>query len=210
MRNPLLAVTYLIVGFACYATLDTRTSEPANADTEVRAAKVESFAPVAVDQLIDEASSLRPEATSLPNSPIVSAATEAVPKEVEVTETIGVATLGKVAMRVEGLKPQGTIRLALFRRSGFPNSEKALRTVSRPVSGRSIEIVVDALEPGEYAASVYQDLNDDRVLNKGAFGIPQEPYGFSNNARGNFGPPAFTQASFVMAEKNVQLSIMLK
>jgi uncharacterized protein (DUF2141 family) len=31
---------------------------------------------------------------------------------------------------------------------------------------------------------------------KNFFGIPQEGYGFSNNARGSMGPPAFDKAAF--------------
>jgi uncharacterized protein (DUF2141 family) len=30
------------------------------------------------------------------------------------------------------------------------------------------------------------------------FGIPKEPYGFSNNAKGFMGPPSFEDAKFVL------------
>ena len=36
-------------------------------------------------------------------------------------------------------------------------------------------------------------------MNKSAFRRPTEPYGFSNNVRGSFGPPSFQAASFTLA-----------
>lgn len=37
--------------------------------------------------------------------------------------------------------------------------------------------------PGNYAVSVYHDENNNGSLDTGLFGIPKEPYGFSNNPR---------------------------
>ncbi len=44
--------------------------------------------------------------------------------------------------------------------------------------------------------AVFQDLNGDGKLTKNSFGLPIEPYGFSNNARSTFGPPSFSQSAF--------------
>lgn len=52
------------------------------------------------------------------------------------------------------------------------------------------------LPPGTYAISAYHDANENSTLDKGAFGVPQELYGFSNNTRGKFGPPNFSQCTF--------------
>ena len=52
------------------------------------------------------------------------------------------------------------------------------------------------LPPGIYAISAYHDANENSTLDKGAFGVPQELYGFSNNTRGKFGPPNFSQCTF--------------
>lgn len=45
------------------------------------------------------------------------------------------------------------------------------------------------LLPGYYAIQVYHDENGNGDLDKNAIGVPTEKYGFSNNARGLFGPP---------------------
>ena len=58
--------------------------------------------------------------------------------------------------------------------------------------------------------AIFQDLNNDGVLNKGAFGVPSEPYGFSNNVRGQFGPPSFQAAAFNLADITTPLDVNLR
>lgn len=53
-----------------------------------------------------------------------------------------------------------------------------------------------SLPAGEYAVKAFQDLDADGELGRGDFGIPSEPYGFSNGARGTFGPPNWAAARF--------------
>ena len=54
---------------------------------------------------------------------------------------------------------------------------------------------------GNYAISVMHDFNNNRELDKNAFGIPQEGFGFSNDAMGRFGPPDFKKASFEVPKR---------
>lgn len=52
------------------------------------------------------------------------------------------------------------------------------------------------LKEGEYALSIYQDLNNNEKLDFRKFGIPAEPFAFSNAALRRFGSPYFHQAKF--------------
>jgi uncharacterized protein (DUF2141 family) len=56
----------------------------------------------------------------------------------------------------------------------------------------------DRLEPGTYAVIVFHDLDGDGRLTMNPFGVPTEPFAFSNNARGNMGPASWEQASFTV------------
>lgn len=47
-----------------------------------------------------------------------------------------------------------------------------------------------------YAVSLFFDENKNGKLDKNFFGIPTEKYGFSNNAKGFFGPAKFSKAKF--------------
>ncbi|MBL8520144.1 MAG: DUF2141 domain-containing protein [Betaproteobacteria bacterium] len=58
----------------------------------------------------------------------------------------------------------------------------------------TVTVTLPGLADGEYAFSVVHDLNGNNRLDANALGIPSEPYGFSNDAAGNFGPPKFEDA----------------
>lgn len=47
---------------------------------------------------------------------------------------------------------------------------------------------------GNYAISIYQDINENGKLDSGLFSIPKEPIGFGNNYK-PFGKPKFESAS---------------
>ena len=57
-----------------------------------------------------------------------------------------------------------------------------------------LTVVLKDLPEGPLALSLFQDTNGNGRLDMNAMGLPVEPFGFSNNASGNFGPPTFEQA----------------
>ena len=59
-----------------------------------------------------------------------------------------------------------------------------------------LKIVIHDLPAGEYAIASYHDENGNGKLDTNALGLPEEGYGFSNDARGMFGPPKFSEAVF--------------
>jgi Uncharacterized protein conserved in bacteria len=67
----------------------------------------------------------------------------------------------------------------------------------------SIKVELEPLPEGEYAISLYQDVNSNDNLDADAFGIPKEGYGFSNNAKGFMGPPDFEKAKFSLRKDGV-------
>ena len=50
-----------------------------------------------------------------------------------------------------------------------------------------------------YAIGIFVDKNYNNKMDRNLFGVPKEQFGFSNNAKGNFGPPSFKDASFVVS-----------
>ncbi len=103
---------------------------------------------------------------------------------------------------------KGSVRMALYASAeSFMKKHKAVREIT--VSGKMVSAVFENLEPGEYAISCYHDVNDNKKLDSNFMGIPREPYGFSNNARGTFGPPGFNDARFSV-KANTKITISLK
>ncbi|MDX1630105.1 MAG: DUF2141 domain-containing protein [Fulvivirga sp.] len=61
---------------------------------------------------------------------------------------------------------------------------------------------------GEYAITVVHDQNSNGKLDVNLFGIPSEPYGFSNNPSTIFGPPAFEKCVFsVSNDKSLKIKL---
>ena len=50
--------------------------------------------------------------------------------------------------------------------------------------------------PGQYILATYFDANGNRVMDRGLFGNPTEPYAFSNNVRNRFSEPDLIDQRF--------------
>ena len=73
----------------------------------------------------------------------------------------------------------------------------------------TVKVTFKDLPEGDYAVSVIHDLNSNRKLDTNPIGMPIEPYGFSNDASGNFGPPTFEQAKFKLGPGNKSIAVKL-
>ncbi|PZO03248.1 MAG: hypothetical protein DCF28_07640 [Alphaproteobacteria bacterium] len=54
------------------------------------------------------------------------------------------------------------------------------------------------LKSGTYAAKIFHDVDGDGQMATNPFGMPTEPYAFTNNARGNMGPAGWDRANVVV------------
>jgi uncharacterized protein (DUF2141 family) len=100
-------------------------------------------------------------------------------------------------LQVQGLKPRGQVLVALYDSEKSWNAKAgAVRELRLPVAATSTSFTLEGLAPGQYGAMIFQDLNKDGKMNFNLVGMPLEPYGFSNNSRGLFGPPAWEAAAF--------------
>jgi uncharacterized protein (DUF2141 family) len=107
----------------------------------------------------------------------------------------------------------GQVMLGLFNSAeGFPKtiSQGALAPAKERSATGQVRIVLKGLAPGQYAATAFHDLDSNGKLNANFMGLPTEPYGFSNDARGNFGPPAFKDAAITLGEQDLTIEISVK
>jgi uncharacterized protein (DUF2141 family) len=82
--------------------------------------------------------------------------------------------------------------------------------VNVSAGGEETELVLQLKTGAVVAIAVYQDLDSNDVLTKNGLGIPTEPYGFSNNARGTFGPPRFDKAQLTVTDALKSLEIRVR
>ncbi len=110
-----------------------------------------------------------------------------------------IASASDLTVTVEGIaKDQGSIMLGLFDEATY-NGSGAVNGANLKVEGDSVTVTFEGLEPGEYAVRLYNDVNDDGEMNTNPFGMPTEPYAFSNDAQGRFGPAKWEAAKFSVA-----------
>jgi len=103
----------------------------------------------------------------------------------------------------------GEIMVVLF------GSEAAYGGQGAPVAQAMVDVSAGqhtatfTVPAGDYAVKSFHDVNGDGRMNTNPFGMPTEPYAFSNNARGNMGPATWAQAHFTVSGDTAQ-TISLK
>ena len=92
---------------------------------------------------------------------------------------------------------------------GFPSERiKAFRHGFLPIPQHKQRMTFDVdLPPGTYAVTVYEDLNGNHKLDHNLIGIPREPVGASNNPKGRFGPPRFSECAFSLGNSAQTIAI---
>lgn len=106
--------------------------------------------------------------------------------------------------------PEGQILIALFKGEGQWKASQGLVERAVAVTSDTVTIVFDDVPAGEYAIRLFHDVDSNGELKTGRFGIPTEPYGFSNNAPVRFGPPKYKTAAFTVEDAGAVQIITLK
>lgn len=107
-------------------------------------------------------------------------------------------------VRTPGLTAEGSVVVAVFdKEADWKSRDRPVRT-QRVAAGPDSRLRIEGLAPGRYGLMVFHDKNNDGRLNTWPIGMPSEPYGFSNNARGRFGPASWQAASFEVRGDSVQ------
>ena len=118
------------------------------------------------------------------------------------------ATLS-LTVTVEDAQPNiGQILISLFDSENYMQAPTAQQMGTVDDDGRCA-FVFQGLAAGEYAVSVIYDEDMDGELDTGLFRIPTEKIGFSNNAKGRFGPASYEDAKFPLSSTNTAITINL-
>lgn len=81
--------------------------------------------------------------------------------------------------------------------------DKPIKEFFQNITDNKCEITINNLKPGKYSFKYFHDENNNKELDTYWFGAPKEAYGFSNNAKGKFGPPSFEDTVFEI-DKNAK------
>ncbi|NHE56374.1 DUF2141 domain-containing protein [Cyclobacterium plantarum] len=106
---------------------------------------------------------------------------------------------------------KGLIQLLVFDSpEGFPDQpQKAIRREAVKIENGKAFFHFKDLKKGEYAISAFHDQDGDGKMRKNIFGIPKDPYGFSNDVRNPFSPPTFQSAAIQLPKDGLAISFTL-
>jgi uncharacterized protein (DUF2141 family) len=109
-------------------------------------------------------------------------------------------------------KAQGLITADLFADNEEGFLKKAGRVGRITVAAKSPVTVfcLPAPSAAPHAIAVYQDKNANKKFDKNGLGLPDEPYGVSNNPKMRFAPPKVSEALFPVDPKGAIVEISLK
>ncbi len=115
---------------------------------------------------------------------------------------------GELVIKILNIEEKiGSLHFAIYDNpKNFPEEEGKKIGFKKTVSDIiNDEVIINNLEESKYAVAIYHDENDNNRFDT-ILAIPQEKFGFSNDAKVFFGPPSFDEASFYL-KKNERLKI---
>jgi uncharacterized protein (DUF2141 family) len=119
---------------------------------------------------------------------------------------------GTIAVQLTGFEnDQGTVKLCVCRSEDeYTGKAKEFCTASTEIKNKKAQWIFEHMPYGSYSIKVFHDENGNSKLDKDILGVPTERYGFSNNARGRFGPPPFASAAFTLNSPQLKIAIEIK
>jgi uncharacterized protein (DUF2141 family) len=117
---------------------------------------------------------------------------------------------GVVNLAFDVQERRGAVMVALFDSESAYTKNLPVKAIRAPVGAGPVQAVFRGLKPGRYAAKVFHDVNDDGALNTNPFGMPTEPFAFSNNAPPRFGPAAWSEAAFEVGAEGASQTLVLR
>ena len=123
-----------------------------------------------------------------------------------------VAVTATLTVRFTGIAtPTGAVLLSLFAsEADFDAGGKPIASIMAPVTNDTAEAVFPGLAPGRYAVKAFHDVDGDGKMATTPFGMPLEPYAFSNDAVGEAGPAKWAAANFAVGAGAVVHSIKIR
>lgn len=118
----------------------------------------------------------------------------------------GTAKAETLTIVIEDIREaEGTLQIqVLAGQAQFDGDGVAAQFLKSAVAG-SMTFVAADLPSGEYAIRVMHDVNGNDDLDANFVGMPTEPYAFSNNAKGRFGPAKWEDVRFVLENDLTQV-----
>lgn len=116
-----------------------------------------------------------------------------------------------LAIAIGGIEtPKGAVMMGLFDSEEGYKKGAPIRGVRVPVDKANAEALVEGLPAGTYAIKAFHDVDGDGKMSTNPFGMPIEPYAFSNDAKAPAGPASWSEAAFAVKPGDNRITITIK
>lgn len=86
-------------------------------------------------------------------------------------------------------------------------NKNTIKGIFQEIGNMRCIISIENLSPGKYVFKYFHDENDNEEIDTNWIGIPKEGFGFSNNAKGVFGPPSHQKMIFELNKDTTMVCI---
>jgi len=115
-----------------------------------------------------------------------------------------------LVVKVEGVRETaGRVRAELCTAATFLTDACEFSADAPAVAGEAVVTFQD-VPPGHYAVQLFHDVRGDGRLRRGAFGVPLEGVGFSNDAPIGLSGPQFVRAAFAHGDDGQAVRVTLR
>ncbi|MCF6274708.1 MAG: DUF2141 domain-containing protein [Robiginitomaculum sp.] len=122
----------------------------------------------------------------------------------------GVSGTSNITVTLSGIKDvKGIVQAGLYNSEDGYKNGGSVRGARVEVKADTVIINYSDLPDGEYAIKLFHDVDGDGKMGTNLFGIPTEPFAFSNNAVGKMGPAKWKDAKFTISGTKTSHAITL-
>ena len=115
----------------------------------------------------------------------------------------------QLTLTVTGIREhKGALLIAVYDQAGY-DADKDVAAGMVPVSADTATTTFE-LPAGQYGIKLFHDVDGDGKMGMNPFGMPIEPFAFSNNAPAQFGPAKWDAAKFEVPASGAAQTITLQ
>ena len=134
---------------------------------------------------------------------VIAAALAAAPLSVAVP-AVAQSADSRLTFTFEAGAETGAVMVALYADEAAYESGAPSRAARVDVAAGERAAVFENLPAGAYGMKAFHDVNGNGKMDVNPFGMPTEPFAFSNNAVGNMGPAKWDRARFDVSGATAQ------
>ena len=108
-----------------------------------------------------------------------------------------------VSLTFETGAETGAVMVALYDEASYSGGQP-VRAARIDVAAGERSVTFDGLVDGDYGVKAFHDVNGNGRMDTNPFGMPTEPFAFSNNAVGNMGPAGWDRVHFAVSGTTAQ------